>query len=346
MGKFFLWLVVLVVLIVLGVLVIDMYLFSFIVIVKEFGVGINLVQLIFVFFFVGLVVGQMFYGLLLDCFGCKLFLFFGIVLYFVCFLLCIFVQSIEILIVLRLFQGLGGSVGMVILCVMVCDCMGVEGLVKVFLMLMLVFGLVFIFVFFIGGLMLVFVSWCGIFVVLMIFGLLCMFGVCKYLIEMVDVFCVELLYLGCILCQYWGLLCYCQFMFFVLCGGLVQVGMFVYIVGGLFVVIELYGIKLQYFGFVFVFNVIGLIVVLQVNVCLVVKCLVECVLGKVLWVLVGLLLVVVLVVLVGLESLLLLLFGFFGFLMVYGFMGFNVIVIVLKYQGCQVGIVVVLMGML
>ena len=112
MGKFPPWLAVLAALTALGALAIDMYLPSFTAIAKELGVGTNLVQLTLASFLVGLAVGQMFYGPLSDRFGRKPPLFLGIALYFVCSLLCIFVQSIETLIVLRLFQGLGGSAGM------------------------------------------------------------------------------------------------------------------------------------------------------------------------------------------------------------------------------------------
>ncbi|MEN2673018.1 Bcr/CflA family multidrug efflux MFS transporter [Herbaspirillum huttiense] len=346
MGKFPPWLAVLAALTALGALAIDMYLPSFTAIAKELGVGTNLVQLTLASFLVGLAVGQMFYGPLSDRFGRKPPLFFGIALYFVCSLLCIFVQSIETLIVLRLFQGLGGSAGMVIPRAMVRDRMGAEGSAKAFSMLMLVFGLAPILAPFIGGLMLVFASWRGIFVVLTIFGLLCMLGTRKYLTETVDVSRAEPLHLGRTLRQYWGLLRHRQFMSFVLCGGLVQAGMFAYIAGGPFVVIELHGIKPQYFGFVFASNAIGLIAASQVNARLVVKRSAERVLGKVLWVPAGLSLAVVLAVLAGLESLPLLLFGFFGFLTAYGFTGPNATAIALKHQGRQAGTAAALMGTL
>jgi DHA1 family bicyclomycin/chloramphenicol resistance-like MFS transporter len=63
------------------------------------------------------------------------------------------------------------------------------------------------------------------------------------------------------------------------------------------VVIELHGIKPQYFGFVFASNAIGLIAASQVNARLVVRRSAERVLGKVLWVPAGLSLVVALLVL-------------------------------------------------
>lgn len=345
-GKFPPWLAVLAALTAMGALAIDMYLPSFTAIAQDLGVGTNLVQLTLASFLIGLAVGQMFYGPLSDRFGRKPPLFFGIALYFVCSLLCIFAQNIETLIVLRLFQGLGGSAGMVIPRAMVRDRMGAEGSAKAFSMLMLVFGLAPILAPFIGGLMLVFASWRGIFVVLTIFGLLCMVGTRKYLTETVDVTRAEPLHLGRTLRQYWGLLRHRQFMSYVLCGGLVQAGMFAYIAGGPFVVIELHGIKPQYFGFVFASNAIGLIAASQINARLVVKRSAERVLGKVLWVPAGLSLLVVLMVLAGLESLPLLLFGFFGFLTAYGFTGPNATAIALKHQGRQAGTAAALMGTL
>ncbi|MBO9536161.1 Bcr/CflA family multidrug efflux MFS transporter [Herbaspirillum sp.] len=345
-GKFPPWLVVLAGLTAMGALAIDMYLPSFTAIAKDLGVGTNLVQLTLSTFLVGLAVGQMFYGPLSDRFGRKPPLFFGITLYFLCSLLCVFAQNIETLIVVRFFQGLGGSAGMVIPRAMVRDRMGAEGSAKAFSMLMLVFGLAPILAPFIGGLMLVFASWRGIFVVLTVFGLLCLIGTRKYLTETVNVQQAEPLHLGRTLRQYWGLLRHKQFMAYVLCGGLVQAGMFAYIAGGPFVIIELHGIKPQYFGFVFASNAIGLIAASQVNARLVMKRSAERVLGRVLWMPAGLSLFVALMVAAGQESLPLLLIGFFGFLTSYGFTGPNATAIALKHQGRQAGTAAALMGTL
>ena len=346
MGKFPPWLAVLAGLTAMGALAIDMYLPSFTAIARDLQVGTNLVQLTLAAFLVGLALGQMFYGPLSDRFGRKPPLFFGIALYFICSLSCVFVQNIETLIVLRFFQGLGGSAGMVIPRAMVRDRMGAEGSAKAFSMLMLVFGLAPILAPFIGGAMLVVASWRGIFVVLAVFGLLCLVGTRKFLTETVDAGRAEPLHLGRTLRQYWGLLRHKQFMSYVMCGGLVQAGMFAYIAGGPFVVIELHGIKPQYFGFVFASNAIGLIAASQVNARLVIKRSAERVLGHVLWLPAGLSLLVALLVWAGLESLPLLLVGFFGYLTAYGFTGPNATAIALKHQGRQAGTAAALMGTL
>ncbi|MFJ3048493.1 Bcr/CflA family multidrug efflux MFS transporter [Herbaspirillum chlorophenolicum] len=345
-GKFPPWLAVLAGLTAMGALAIDMYLPSFTAIARDLNVDTNLVQLTLATFLVGLALGQMFYGPLSDRFGRKPPLFFGITLYFICSLLCVFAQNIETLILLRFFQGLGGSAGMVIPRAMVRDRMGAEGSAKAFSMLMLVFGLAPILAPFIGGIMLVVANWRGIFVVLTIFGLLCLVGTRKYLTETVDVHRAEPLHLGRTLRQYWGLLRHKQFMAYVLCGGLVQAGMFAYISGGPFVIIELHGIKPQYFGFVFASNAIGLIAASQVNARLVMKRSAERVLGRVLWLPAGLSLFVALMVAAGQESLPLLLVGFFGFLTSYGFTGPNATAIALKHQGRQAGTAAALMGTL
>lgn len=345
-GKFPLWLAVLAGLTAMGALSIDMYLPSFTAIAKDMGVGTNMVQLTLATFLVGLAVGQMFYGPLSDRFGRKPPLYFGIAIYFVASLFCIFAQNIETLIVLRFFQGLGGSAGMVIPRAMVRDRMGAEGSARAFSMLMLVFGLAPILAPFIGGIMLVVASWRGIFVVLTIFGLLCLVGSSKLLTETVDRHQAKPLHVGRILRQYWGLLRHKQFMAYVLCGGLMQAGMFAYISGGPFVIIELHGIKPQYFGFVFASNAIGLIAASQINARLVMKRSAEAVLGKVLWWPALLTVVVMVAVAAGLESLPLLLVGFFGFLSAYGFVGPNTSAIALKQQGHQAGTAAALMGTL
>jgi DHA1 family bicyclomycin/chloramphenicol resistance-like MFS transporter len=345
-GRFPLWLAILAGLTAMGALSIDMYLPSFTFIAADLQVGSNMVQLTLASFLVGLATGQMFYGPISDRFGRKPPLYFGITVYVISSALCIFAHNIEMLILLRFFQGVGGSAGMVIPRAMVRDRMGAEGSARAFSMLMLVFGLAPILAPFIGGLMLVFASWRGIFVVLTLFGLLCLIGTHRKLIETVDTSKAEPLHLGRTLRQYWGLLRHRQFMAYVLCGGLVQAGMFAYISGGPFVIIELHGIKPQYFGFVFASNAIGLIGGSQINARLVLKSSAERILGKALWMPALLSVVVAVLVACGVNSLPVLLIGFFGFLSAYGFVGPNSAAVALAQQGRQAGVAAALMGTL
>jgi len=340
------WLILMAGLTAMGALSIDMYLPSFAFIAKDLGVASNMVQLTLSTFLIGLAAGQMFYGPISDRFGRKPPLYFGICLYLLCSLGCAFVHSIEMLMVLRLFQGLAASAGMVIPRAVVRDKMGAHGAARAFSMLMLVFGLAPILAPFIGGLLLTVSTWRTIFLVLTAFGALCLIGTYRIMEESLDQQHVVPLQLGNVLRQYRDLLRHPQFIAYALCGGLIQAGMFAYIAGGPFVLIELHGIAPQHFGFVFGANAIGLIACSQINARLVIKRGADRVLGKVIWIPAIVTSIVAVLVVCGYESLPLLLVGFFIFLSCYGFIGPNATAIALAQQGRQAGTAAALMGTL
>jgi DHA1 family bicyclomycin/chloramphenicol resistance-like MFS transporter len=64
-------------------------------------------------FFFGICMGQLISGPLLDHFGRKNVLYIGLSVYVLSSIACAFATSVEMLVVFRLFQALGGSVGMV-----------------------------------------------------------------------------------------------------------------------------------------------------------------------------------------------------------------------------------------
>src|SRR5450830_903319 len=340
------WLILMAALTAMGALSIDMYLPSFSFIARDLDVGSNMVQLSLATFLVGLALGQMFYGPISDRFGRKPPLYFGICLYVVSSLGCVFVHNIELLLVLRFFQGLGGSAGMVIPRAVVRDKMGAAGAARAFSALMLVFGLAPILAPFIGGLLLTISTWRAIFVTLTVFGAICLFFTHRQMEETLNHDHAVPLQLGRVLRQYLDLLRHRQFMAYVLCGGLIQAGMFAYISGGPFVLIELHGIKPEHFGFVFGANAIGLISCAQINARLVIKRSADRVLGKVIWVPAIAATIVALLVACGFESLPLLLVGFFIFLSCQGFIGPNASAIALAQQGRQAGTAAALMGTL
>ena len=96
-----------------GPLSIDMYLPAFPAIATDFGVGEDRVQLSLAAYFVGLAVGQLGIGPLLDRFGRRRPLLIGLVLYIAASLACMVAPSIALLIAARFVQALGGSACMV-----------------------------------------------------------------------------------------------------------------------------------------------------------------------------------------------------------------------------------------
>jgi DHA1 family bicyclomycin/chloramphenicol resistance-like MFS transporter len=340
------WLILLAALMAMGALSIDMYLPSFSNIALDLQTSSNYVQLTLASFLIGIAVGQLFYGPLSDSYGRKKPLYVGIALYTVASLLCALVQQIEWLVVLRFFQGLGGCSGMVISRAMVRDKMGPEGSAKAFSMLMLVFGLAPILAPLFGGVLLLIGSWRLVFVTLTLFGTVCLFYTYRLMEETVDVEYAPKLALGRVLRQYWGLLKHKQFLSYVVCGGLMQAGMFSYISGSPFVLIELYGIKPQYFGFVFGMNAIGLVVCSQLNTRLLRKFSSSEILGKILWIPATMSVLVLIALLFGFSPLWMLLLCFLTYLSCYGFVSPNTSGIALAQQGRQAGTASALMGTL
>ena len=92
---------------------IDMYLPGFPEIANDLNTTIDKVQLSLTSYFVGIAVGQLLYGPLLDRFGRKPPLFAGLALYVAASIGCAFTFSVESLIAMRFLQALGGCVGMV-----------------------------------------------------------------------------------------------------------------------------------------------------------------------------------------------------------------------------------------
>jgi len=122
----------------IGPLSIDMYLPAFPSIAKNLNTSVSSVMLSLSSFFVGISIGQLLYGPLLERFGRKTPLYFGLSLYAISAVACATAMSVETLIIFRFFQALGGCVGMVASRAMVRDLFEVKDNAKVFSTLMLV----------------------------------------------------------------------------------------------------------------------------------------------------------------------------------------------------------------
>src|SRR5690606_12225033 len=92
---------------------IDMYLPGFPAIAENLGTTIYNVQLSLTAYLVGIAIGQLFYGPLLDKYGRKKPLYVGLVIYILTSIACAYTYSVDHLIVMRFLQAIGGCVGMV-----------------------------------------------------------------------------------------------------------------------------------------------------------------------------------------------------------------------------------------
>lgn len=247
-----------------GPLAIDLYLPAFPAIAQSFATDSEHVQLSLSAYFVGLALGQLFYGPLADRFGRRPPLLFGIGLFTAASIACALAPTLEWLIAARFAQALGGCAGMVVNRAVVRDiCTPIEA-ARAFSQLMLVMGVAPILAPLAGGWMLLFGGWQLIFTFLAvfagIFGLLVFFRLPETLPTHLPPS-----QLSSALGRYGRLLKEPQFMFHALTGGIAMAGMFAYIAGSPFVFIELYGVPVEHYGWFFGMNSAGFVLAAQFN---------------------------------------------------------------------------------
>src|SRR5699024_6007476 len=117
---------------------IDLYLPGFPEIAREFNTTTGRVALSLSSYFVGVSIGQMIYGPLLDRFGRRIPLMIGLFIYLFSSVYIIYIHSVDSLILVRFIQALGGCAGMVAARALVRDIFPVAEIAKIFSLLMLV----------------------------------------------------------------------------------------------------------------------------------------------------------------------------------------------------------------
>jgi MFS transporter, DHA1 family, multidrug resistance protein len=248
-----------------GPLSVDMYLPSLPTLAQEFRTDTAAAQLTLSIFFIGLAFGQALYGPIADRFGRKRPLLVGCALYMLASITCVLAPSIEALVVLRLLQALGGCAGMVISRSVVRDLFDEHESARIYSFLMLVMGIAPITAPLLGGQLLAWFGWRSIFWLLGGFGLLCLLMVAFGLPESLPVERRHRAGVRQALGVYVQLLADRRFVGYALAGGFLMAGMFAYISGSPFVVIELYGVSPQQYGWIFGANALGLIIASQLN---------------------------------------------------------------------------------
>jgi DHA1 family bicyclomycin/chloramphenicol resistance-like MFS transporter len=140
---------------------------------SAFGIAdANLPQMVLSTFLIGFGVGQFLMGPLSDRFGRRPVLIGGMVLYGVASLLAIAAPSFELLLLARALQGIGTSATRVIATSIVRDCYAGRRMASVMSLAMMVFVAVPVVAPSFGQAVLLLAQWRGIFVVLMLYGVL------------------------------------------------------------------------------------------------------------------------------------------------------------------------------
>ncbi len=216
-------------------------------------------------FFVGLAIGQFFYGSASDRWGRRRPLFGGVALYVAASVWCAMAPSLEMLVIARFFQALGGCAGPVIARAVVRDRFDHRQSARILSQLMLVMGVAPIAAPLLGGALLSFGGWRVIFWLLALFG--AALGVWMFfaLNETRSEDTAAQARDEHPLRAYLALLRQPALVGYCLAGALNGGALFAYISASPSLLIETYKIPAAHFGWVFGANAVGLIGMSQVN---------------------------------------------------------------------------------
>lgn len=248
-----------------GPFAIDMYLPAFPEIARDIDTTIGTVQITLAIFLLGLAAGQILWGTLSDHVGRRTPLLSGCVLFSCMAIVCATTHSIHTLIAARFFMGLGGSAGVVVSRAIVRDLFEEKDAARFYSMMMIIGGIGPIVSPFLGSLLLTRYGWRAIFWTITVFGGLCIGAVLRNIPEtlarenrmrghIVDVFR-----------GYERILVNRRFLGPALAIGCTAGMLFTYIANSSFIFIELFGVPVALFGFLFATNSIGLYIGGQSN---------------------------------------------------------------------------------
>lgn len=261
----FLWILILGLLTAIGPLSTDMYLPAFPPIARDLHTAVAQVSLSLSSFFIGISFGQLLYGPILDRYGRKKPIYFGMAVYIISTSLCAFIHSVDMLIILRLFQAIGGCAGMVASRAMVRDLFPVKESAKIFSLLVLVIGVSPILAPTIGGFLSEGIGWRYIFIVLSVIAA-CVFAALYFFVpESRKPDKSFSLHPKQIMISYWKVMKEPQFYTYAITGSLAAAGLYAYISGSPFVFMEHFHVGQKLYGMIFAIIACGLIISSQLN---------------------------------------------------------------------------------
>ncbi|GAA4016610.1 multidrug effflux MFS transporter [Allokutzneria multivorans] len=248
-----------------GPLCLDMYLPAFPEIAARLGASHSQVQLTLTACMIGLAVGQLVIGPLSDMWGRKRPLLFGIGLFVLASLACVFTDDIASFTVVRFVQGFAGAAGIVVARAVVRDLYSGAEAARFFSTLMLVFGLAPILAPVIGGELTASTGWRGVFAALSIFGGLLLLAVALGLPESLPAARRNTGGLRAVLRAAGTLSADRAFVGLSLTTAFAGAALFAYISGSPFVIQDLHHASPQLYSIIFGVNALGFVIVGQLN---------------------------------------------------------------------------------
>lgn len=249
----------------IGPFSIDMYLPAFPAIARDLHVSIAQVQLSLTSYFIGIAAGQLLYGPLIDRFGRKKPLYAGLLVYLLATFGCATAGSIELLIGMRLLQALGGCVGLVAAQALVRDLFPVGKIASVFSLLTLVIAVSPMIAPTLGGYATVAFGWHAIFLILAGITVLMLLAIHYFLPNGRPADASLSLRPQAVMGSFLTVLRQPQFLTYALAGGIATSAPFAYIAGSPDVLMNIYHVSAQQYGWIFSFLAIAIIAPNQLN---------------------------------------------------------------------------------
>ncbi len=260
------------IIIILGILTafvpfsIDTYLPAMTHIADYFGTSSAKMTFSLTTFFIGFATGQIAYGPLLDLYGRKVPLYYGLVISILAAVACIFSWDASSFIVFRFIQALGASVASVSALAMVRDFFPPEESSKIFSMLVLVIGSSPLLAPTLGGYITAHAGWQWIFVFLSLMAV-ALISLVRFVLP-VNYFPDKnsRLNIKILVKDYWIILTRPQFITYAFAGAFSFSSLFIYVAGSPIIFMEKYHMTAQNFGIVFAMLSAGFIGGSQLNI--------------------------------------------------------------------------------
>jgi DHA1 family bicyclomycin/chloramphenicol resistance-like MFS transporter len=247
---------------------IDLYLPAFSQIADDFGTTPATISLSVSSYFIGMALGQILYGPLLDRFGRKRPLYVGLVVFILASIGVMQSESVEVMIGLRFLQALGGSAAWVGAVAMVRDFFPVKESAKVFSLLILIIGLSPLLAPTLGGFIVTLWGWQAVFIVLASIALFVLILVLFFLPEgHVPDITVSLRPKPIIL-TFINVVRNPQFATYTFSGAFAFATLFIYVAGSPVIFMEMYQVSPQAYGGIFALLSVGFIGGSQLNILL------------------------------------------------------------------------------
>jgi len=251
----------------LGPFTLDMYLPAFPAIARDLQTTAAALALTVSSNFIGIGIGQLFYGPLLDRFGRKKPLYVGLFIYLIASLACMMSYHLNEMILWRFVAGLGGCVASVVAFAVVRDLFAVEERAKIFSMTMLVMGASPLFAPSIGNLLTLFVGWRMLFLVLTMIAFFLIIGA-KFVFPLSITIPNQSVRLHPwqMLRDYWEVATNSYFYGYGLCGAASFAALFAYVSGAPLLFFKFFHVSTTTFSWIFTLIAVGFIAASQLNV--------------------------------------------------------------------------------